>query len=91
MDDFVMVKNFTDYDLGKLFNIDKSNCIRNGKINNDHLFEIFGRYSDEDAKSVHSDIIKQIETGKEVYITVVEEFFTHCGWNFQEWALACHL
>ena len=52
-DDFVTIRKFKSYDLGYLFNINKENCIRDGEINNDHLYELFGHYSEEDADAVH--------------------------------------
>ena len=45
-------------------------------------------FSDEDAESVCSDIIEHIETGKNVYEQVGEEFFSRREWNIMEWALA---
>ena len=75
-DDFMSVCSFKDHVLSEMFVIDKSACIRNGEINNHHLFETFGVFSDEDADSVHSDIIEHIETGKNVYKHVGAEFFS---------------
>ena len=44
--------------------IDCSKCIIQGEVNNDHLFETFGHFSDESSESVRMDIIKCIESGK---------------------------
>ena len=87
-DNFVTIHKFRDYELGKLFDINKVNCVKNGGINNNHLYEVFGRFSDKDAESVQSDVVERIETGKSVYTQVCEEFFDRHGWSFKEWALA---
>ena len=76
-DDFMSVCSFKDHVLSEMFVIDKSACIQNGEINNQHLFETFGLFSDEDADSVRSDIIEYIESGKSFYERVGEEFFSH--------------
>ena len=89
-DDFTPLKMFQCSQLGKLLKIDKSNCMKNGKINNAHLFELFGRYSDEDAESVRSDTLERINTGRNVYEIVGALFFTMRNWSFTDWALtAC--
>ena len=82
-DDFVVIQRFKDHEVGSLFNIDRSNCLCEGEINNDHLFELFGCYSDEDAEAVHSDAVECIEFGKMVYIEVRQEFFERHCWEFQ--------
>ena len=89
-DDFVPIKMFQRSQLGMIFNIDRSNCLHNGKVNNSHLFELFGAFSDEDAESVCSDTLEHINTGQEVYETVGQIFFAHREWNLIDWALtAC--
>ena len=87
-DDFMSICSFKDHVLSEMFIIDKSACIQNGEINNQHLFETFGLFSDEDADSVCSDIIEHIETSKSVYECVGEEFFSHQEWSIMDWALA---
>ena len=87
-DDFVAIHKFSEYDLGKLFNIDRQNCLHDGELNNDHLYEVFGCFSDEDAESVRSDVVERIETGKAVYKAVGKEFFEQRCCSFQDWALA---
>ena len=87
-DDFVTIRKFRSYDLGYLFNINKENCIRDGEINNDHLYELFGRYSEEDVDAVRSDVVERIGSGKHVYTKVGEEFFNRRGWSFTEWGIA---
>ena len=66
-DDFVTICKFSEYDLGKLFNIDRQNCLHDGEINNDHLYKVFGRFSDEYAESVCTDVVERIELGRAVY------------------------
>ena len=87
-DDFVTIRKFKSYDLGYLFNINKENCIRDGEINNDHLYELFGRYSEEDADAVRSDVVECIGSRKHVYTKVGEEFFNRRGWSFTKWGIA---
>ena len=87
-DDFVAIRKFKDHEVGGLFNIDHTNCLKNKEINNDHLFDLFGQYSDETAESVRSDAVERIESGRNVYIKVGKEFFDQCYWSFNEWALA---
>ena len=87
-DDFMSVCSFRNHELSDMFTIDKMACVQNGEINNQHLFEIFGLFSDEDVESVCSDIIECIETGKNVYEQMGEEFFSCREWNILEWALA---
>ena len=82
------VHSYWNHELSDMFTIDKTACVQNGEINNQHLFESFGLFSDEDAELVCSDIIERIETGKNVYEQVGEEFFSHREWNIMEWALA---
>ena len=86
-DDFVAIHKFSEYDLGKLFNIDRQNCLCDGELNSDHLYEVFGHFSDEDTESVHSDVVERIESGKVVYMAVGEEFFERRCCSFQDWAL----
>ena len=74
-DDFMTVRLFQKTELGKMFWIDKSKCYINGLFNNLQLFEQFGHFSDEDAESIRSDIIEQIESGSNLYKTVSKEFF----------------
>ena len=69
------VKLFQKTELGKLFRIDKTNCYIDGLFNNSQLFELFSRFSDEDAESIRSDIIERIESGSNVYEAVGTEFF----------------
>ena len=69
-DNFVPIRTFSEYDLGKLFNIDRQNCLHNGEINNDYLYEFFGCFSDENAESVRTDVVECIESGRAVYTTV---------------------
>ena len=90
MDDFVPLRHFPSSELGKLFIIDWSGCKPEGVINNSHLFELFGKFSTEDAESVRSDILDRIESGAHVYEKVGAEFFLHREWSFKDWALtAC--
>ena len=63
-DDFMTVRRFKEHELSQLFVIDHSKCIIQGEINNDHLFETFGYFSDELSESVRTDIIEWIESGK---------------------------
>ena len=87
-DDFVIVRLFQIMELGKMFWIDKSKCLIDGLFNNSQLFELFGRFSDEDAEGIRSDIIERIESGSNVYKTVGEEFFAICETTFKEWAVS---
>ena len=87
-DDFMTVRCFKKHELSQLFVIDCSKCIIQGEINNDHLFETFGHFSDESLESVRMDIIKCIESGKKVYENVGIEFFECRHWSLQEWAMA---
>ena len=87
-DNFVPIYKFSEYNLGKLFNIDRQNCLHNGEINNDHLYKVFRHFSDENAESVHTDVVECIETGRAVYTTVGAEFFSCRECSFQDWALA---
>ena len=90
MDDFVPLRTFQRSELGKLYDVDRAGCRPNGVINNSHLFELFGKYSDEDAESVRSDTLKRINTGERVYFCVGTIFFAMREWSFKEWALtAC--
>ena len=73
-DDFMPLRTFWNHKLSRLSIIDKSGCIKNGDINNEHLFEMFGLYSDEEPESVRTDIIECIETGKHVYSAVGNNF-----------------
>ena len=41
-DDFMPLKSFRTHELSHLFVIDRSTCIINGEINNEHLFSTFG-------------------------------------------------
>ena len=86
-DDFIVLKQFPNAYLGQLFKIDWSGCKNNGEINNMHLLEIFGSFSDEEPESVRSDAIECIESGSPVYEHVGEEFFEMLGISFREWAL----
>ena len=89
-DDFIPIRMFQRSQLGKIFNIDRSNCLHNGEVNNLHLFELFGAYSDEDTESVRSDTLECINTGREVYELVGQIFFAWREWNLMDWALtAC--
>ena len=74
-DEFMTVRHFKEHELSQLFVIDHSKCIIQGEVNNDHLFETFGYFSDESSESVRTDIIKPIESGKKVYENVGTEFF----------------
>ena len=85
--DFVTLKEFCKTDLGKVFVINRDGCIRAGRINNNHLFSMFGKYSHEDPDSVRSDTITRLETGSRVYSQVGTEFFEYRKTNFREWAL----
>ena len=49
------LRTFQRSELGKLYDVNWTGCHPNGIINNSHLFELFGNYSDEDAESVRSD------------------------------------
>ena len=51
-DDFVSLQRFPKMDVGKLFTIDRRYCLENDEVKSDHLFELFGHYSLESAKSV---------------------------------------
>ena len=87
-DDFIAIRKFKDHEVGGLFNIDHSDCLNNGEINNDHLFNLFGQYSDESADSVCSDAVECIESGKRVYTEIGKEFFERPHWSFNDWALS---
>ena len=87
-DDFMTVRRFKEHELSQLFVIDCSKCIIQGEVNNDHLFETFGYFSDESLESVRMDIIKHIESGKKVCENVGTEFFESKHWSLQEWAMA---
>ena len=74
-----------------MFKIDCSGCKKNREINNSHLLEIFGSFSDEEPESIRSDAIECIQSGSKVYEHIGEEFFEMCGTTFHEWALsACN-
>ena len=87
-DDFMTVRRFKEHELSQIFVIDRSKCIIQGEVNNDHLFETFGYFSDESSKSVRMDIIERIESGKKVYENVGSELFERRHWNILEWAIA---
>ena len=90
MDDFMPLQTFQRSELGKLYDMNRTGCHPNGIINNSHLFELFGNYSDEDAESVRSDTLECINTSERVYSCVGIVFFTMREWSFKEWALtAC--
>ena len=57
-DDFMPLHRFQTSMLGNLFTINKSNCVQNGIINNDHLFSMFGQLSEEDADSVRTNTME---------------------------------
>ena len=67
---------------------DKSGYKKDNVINNDHLFELFGKFSDEDCESVRLDALERIECGSHVYEQVGAEFFAIRGITFKEWALS---
>ena len=73
-DDFVSQKTFSQSELGKMFTIDKTGYKKDGEINNDHLFTLFGKFSDEDCESVRSGAMERIECGSHVYEQVEAEF-----------------
>ena len=86
--DFVPIRDFPRTELGKIFVLDRSNCLRNGVINNNQLFTRFGLFSDEEAESVQSDIMDRLQTGAKVYEYVGKEFFECRNTTFREWALS---
>ena len=89
-DDFIPLNEFWKTELGNVFVINRENCIVNNHINNNHLFQMFGKYSDEEPDAVRGDTIERLHTGAQVYTTVGAEFFTKMNTNFREWALtAC--
>ena len=90
-DDFMSQKTFSQSELGRMFTIDKSGYKIDGENNNNHLFTLFGKFSDEDCESVRSDAMEHIECGSHVYEQVCAEFFSVRGITFNEWALtACN-
>ena len=89
-DDFMPLRRFQTSILGNLLTIDKTNCVHNGIINNDCLFSMFGKFSEEDADSVRTDAMERIKTGERVYTCVGQIFFARREITFKEWALmAC--
>ena len=89
-DDFMPIRTFQRSQLGKVYDINRAGCRPSGIINNSHLFELFGQYSDEDAESVRSDTMERIESGERIYSTVGIVFFARREWTYEEWALtAC--
>ena len=90
-DDFVSLRTFPKTELGKMFTSDRQGCRKDGEINNNHLFDLFGRYSEEDAESVCTDAMERIECGSLVYESEGAEFFMMRGLTYKEWALtACN-
>ena len=84
------IRTFQRSQLGKVYDINRAGCRPSGIINNSHLFELFGQYSDEDAESVRSDTMERIESGECIYSTVGTVFFARREWTYEEWALtAC--
>ena len=89
-DDFIPLNEFRKTALGNVFVINRENCIVNNHINNNHLFQMFGKYSDEEPDAVRSDTIERLHMGAQVYTAVGADFFTRMNTNFREWALtAC--
>ena len=87
-DDFISQKMFSQSELGKMFTIDKTGYRKDNKINNNHLFQLFGKFSDEDSESVRTDALERIEYGSHIYEQVGAEFFSIRGISFKEWALS---
>ena len=83
-DDFVSQKTFSQSELGRMFTIDKTGHKIDSEINNDHSFTLFGKFSDEDCESVHSDAMEHIECGSHVYEQVGKEFFSIRGITYKE-------
>ena len=86
-DDFVPIQVFQRSHSGKLFNI-KGGHKRDGKVNYEHLYEIFGRYSGETADAVWDDVLEQIKTSQLVCEQVGQIFFARWEWSFNEWAVS---
>ena len=89
--DFVSLQRFPKTNVSKLFTLDRSYCLENGEVKNNHLFELFGHYSLESAESVRSDALERINCGAHRYEQVGADFLEVCGIMFREWALsACN-
>ena len=73
--------------IGKLFNI-KGGHKHDGKVNYEHLYELFGKYSSETANAVRDDVLEQIKASQLVYEQVGQIFFARREWSFNEWALS---
>ena len=86
-DDFVPIRVFQKSYIGKLFNI-KGGHKCDGKVNYEHLYELFGRYSGETADAMRDDVLEQIKASQLVYEQVGQIFFARQEWSFNEWALS---
>ena len=87
-DDFVPIQVFQRSYIGKLFSI-KGGHKCDGKVNYEHLYELFGRYSGETADAVRDDVLEQIKTSQLVYEQVGQIFLCKMReWSFNEWAVS---
>ena len=70
--DTVTIKYFKNSRLGKFFNVDRTKCVSKGTVYADHLFDIFGEYSEESAYEVRKSVIWTIKQNPTFYDRVGE-------------------
>ncbi|MCG8625011.1 MAG: hypothetical protein MJE68_23800, partial [Proteobacteria bacterium] len=59
--DAVSIQYFERTVLGKSFWIDRRNCLKNNRLNENHILEIFGRYSGKDPDQLRAEVMTIID------------------------------
>ena len=77
-----------DFNAGMLqanYWIDKRKCYTSRGINTDHLFELFGLFSDQDGWSVQKEMVEHVYMEQDLYETVRRVVLNMCGCTLEDW------
>ena len=66
-DDAVTGENYKNSKWANYFMVDASNTVRNGKVNPNHLFELFGSFSSHTSTGVRIHLLKNIASDTSFY------------------------
>ena len=83
--DLVTIKDFKNSRLGKMYNVNRRKCVVKNIVDYDHLFRIFGNYSDEEPDEVRESVIWTVKQNPSLYESVGEIVLSRKNLSLSDW------
>ena len=83
--DLVTIKDFKNSRLGKKYTVNRTKCVVRNIVDYDHLFRIFGNYSDEEPDQVRKSLVWTVKQNPQLYESVGEIVLSMKNHSLSSW------